>query len=214
MKKKHKGWPRWAKVARNLLLTLLFALTVWSQLGKPLPYNADIRRLERQHLIPKTEHSVEIPDSYFGAYSSQIDWTEGAAIVSAPARHGLNNWIPTVIANPVSLEDGTSLIPIPWTKVRYVFNGSNQRWETSAVYAAVFPPEGSVNASLTVHNNAGEFTASSQRENDAFIFYVKAGPVDEDGNVHMDSSWFSTEFFHYELLFYDEAGEVVGEISG
>ena len=52
MRKKRIPWPRWAKVIRNLLLVLFLGVFIWDLLGKPLPHEAALRRLERQYLIP------------------------------------------------------------------------------------------------------------------------------------------------------------------
>ena len=54
MKKKRAPWPRWAKVARNILLTALLALLAWDMWGWPsLSFRADLRRAERRMLIPE-----------------------------------------------------------------------------------------------------------------------------------------------------------------
>ena len=80
MRKKRIPWPRWAKVARNLLLVLFLGVFIWDLLGKPLPREAALRRLERQYLIPETNRSIEVSRGYWSG-SQRIDWTECAALV-------------------------------------------------------------------------------------------------------------------------------------
>lgn len=211
MKKKRTSWPRWAKTARNFLLALLLGLVIWNQLGKPLPYGAALRRAERQQLFPKMEHRVDIYKGYRGGGSIRIEWTEGAAVTAPhiPADARLTFFYDP-FTRPRRLTEGPSLISVP----SFVALRDEMGQPTShAVYAAVFPPADSVTAELTLHNRVGTFIVSSQREDDAFIFYAQP-EADENGRRSMGSEWYSPEEFTYELTFYGGTGEIVGEISG
>lgn len=211
MKKKRNPWPRWAKTTRNFLLVLLLGLVIWNQLGTPLPYTAALRRAERQQLLPKMDHRVDIPRGYRGAGSIRIEWTEGAAVTALylPADARLTYFYDP-FTRPRRLTEGPSLISVPYFPVLRDEMGQPT---SHAVYAVVFPPADSVTAELTLHNRVGTFTVSAQREDDAFIFYARPEP-DENGRRSMGSEWYSPEEFTYELTFYSETGEVVGEISG
>lgn len=208
MKQKRRAWPRWAKVTRNLLLAALLGLMVWEQLDKPLPYEAAVRRVERQFLIPETEHHLTLSRGMWGT-DMQLDWTEGAALVCYAAKthyffdFGINNPYGT----PYRLTEGTNLIPMPVSVL--LFEGEMRVY---VAYVAVQPPEESVSAVLTLHNEYGTFTAESTREEDVFVFYIP--PPEEDGTIHTGDAWSNEEKYSYELVFRDSAGEVVETISG
>lgn len=206
MKKKRTPWPRWAKVARNLLLTLLLGFLIWRMLGKPLPYNADLRRLEHQWLIPRTEHRMTVSRAIWGK-DAYIDWTEGAAVISTSYR---SDHFSHVMAQPFKLTDGPNLIVSPWAA--YQFDKWGQPG-SCALYAALQPPEDSVSAVLTLHNDDGTYTISSQRMEDVFLFYAQP-ETDADGRRSMGSSWFYLGRFSYELAFFDADGNLIQEIAG
>lgn len=214
MKKKRTPWPRWAKTARNFLLALLLGLVVWDQLGKPLPYTAALRRAERQQLLPKMDHRVDISRGYRGGGSIRIEWTEGAAITSAPhipADARLTNlYVP--FTTPQRLTEGVNLLTSSRARVELPVEGAKLPG-LFAVYAAVFPPADSVTAELTLHIRDGTYTSSAQREGDTFIFYARPEPS-ENGIRVMGPEWYSPEEFIYELTFYSETGEIVGEAAG
>lgn len=209
MKKIRKGWPRCAKAARNLLLALLFALIAWELMDRPLPYGAALRRMERQFLVPETEHTAVIPRSIWGR-DARLDWTEGAAIASFPSYGGSIFHIYRPYGQPFPLAEGANLIAMPFPVCQHDEAGQPL---TYAAYAALQPPEGSVSASLTLHNDDGTFTVESRRADDIFLFYARPQP-DEDGRTSMNSSWFIAGMFSYELTFYDAGGTVVGKTAG
>lgn len=204
MKRKRAPWPRRAKIARNLLLFLLLALTAWTQLGKPLPYGLAVRRAARQNLIPEMDHHANVSLGLWGGYF-RIDWTEGVAMTSRYIRPGARLtyfYNPDVI--PCDLTDGPSLLFSPWSVP--LRNEGPGLWQLYAVYVAVFPPEDSVTASLTLHNGAGTFTSTAEKETDHFVFYIKPEP-DENGGTSVGGPAWSE--YTYELVFYNEAGEKV-----
>lgn len=205
-KKKRTPWPRWAKVTRNLLLALLFGFLVWGQFGKPLPYEAALRRMERQYLVPKPEHRAAVSRGVWGE-QNWLDWTQGAAFVSTPTRYRI---FYHPFGQPFPLEDGPALIAFPWPGA-FIREGGHL--ETCALYAALQPPEDSASAQLVLHNDAGTFTAGGERQDEIFVFAANPGR-DAEGRMSMNNSWFDLEEFHYELTFYDEAGNVIGEVSG
>lgn len=208
MKKKRKAWPRWAKVTRNLLLAALLVLTVWDQLDRPLPYEAALRREERQFLVPETEHHLTVSRGIWGT-DMRLNWTEGAAMAFAPFKryYFFDFGIYVPYGTPHRLTEGTNLIPMPSSVVSF---GTDMR--IYIVYAAIQPPEESVSAVLTVHNKYGTFTAEGTREEDAFLFYIP--PPEKDGTVYTGEGWRSKEEFSYELVFYDESGKLILETSG
>lgn len=208
MKRKRIPWPRWAKIARNLLIFCLLALVVWGQLGKPLPYHAALRRTARQNLFPKTEHHAVIQNGYYGYHDVCIDWTEGAAMVSlyeaAAVRPALYPYTPAADVYP--LKKGPELLAFPWPVM--LPTGKSGLGEAYALYTALFPPEGSTDAVLTLHNTSGTYTVSGQREGEIFIFYARP-EADEDGRRSMDNSWFFRGEFTYELAFFDADGNMI-----
>ena len=205
-KRRRAPWSRRAKIARNLLLSLLLALTVWTQLGRPLPYGLLVRRAARQNLIPEMDHHANISQGLWGGYI-RIDWTEGTAMTSRyiPPEARLTYFYDPYVT-PCDLTDGPNLLSFPW--VAMYSSEDFKDFEVYAVYAALFPPENSASAVLTLHNNSGTFTVSGRREDEIFVFYARPEP-EEDGSRHMDNSWFSLDEFTYELTFYNEAGEIV-----
>ena len=211
MKRKRTPWPRWAKITRNLLIFLFLALTIWTQLGRPLPYKLAVRREARQSLMPEMDHHASISRG-IGKDYIQVDWTEGAAMSSMYIQSGARL---TYFYEPFTycyqLTDGPNLLAFSWTAT--FFGGSDNPMETYAVYTAIFPPEDSVSAVLTLHNNSGTFTVPGQREDDYFIFYARPEP-EEDGSRHMDSSWFYLDYFTYELEFFESNGEMICRTAG
>ena len=209
-KNKRPPWPRRAKTARNLLLFFLLALTVWGQLGKPLPYTATLRRGARQNLFPELDHHAVVPNGYYGYSDVGIDWTEGAAMVSlyrAPAvRPVLYPYTPNV--NAYRLEKSPDLLAFPW--ITTLPGSESGLGEAYAIYTALFPPEDSTGALLTLHNNSGTYTVSGQREGEIFVFYARPEP-DEEGAREMDESWFFRGEFTYELKFFNESGFIVNQ---
>lgn len=192
MRKKRTPWPRWAKIVRNLLLVLLLSIFIWNLLEKPLPREAALRRLERQYLIPETDRSVEVSRGYWGG-SQRIDWNAWAAVSSIQARKAqpYNYYYP--IANVYRLTEGPDLLALPWSTL--LPGDGVGTMDTYAVYAVIEPPEDSVTAELTLHGDGGVFTASGQREDGVWIFYVPSEANDEQTA--------------YELMFYDADGELL-----
>ena len=191
MRKKRIPWPRWAKVARNLLLVLFLGVFIWDLLEKPLPHEAALRRLERQYLIPEMDRSIEVSRGYWGG-NQRIDWNECAAMVSIQARKAppYNYYYPT--ANVYRLMEGPDLLALPWSTL--LPGNEVGMMDIYAVYAAIEPPEDSVTAELTLHGGK-TFTASGQKEGDIYIFYVPS--ESNDGQAA------------YELKFYDADGELL-----
>ncbi len=191
MRKKRIPWPRWAKVARNLLLVLFLGVFIWDLLEKPLPHEAALRRLERQYLIPEMDRSIEVSRGYWGG-NQRIDWNECAAMVSIQARKAppYNYYYP--IANVYRLTEGPDLLALPWSTL--LPGNEVGMMDIYAVYAAIEPPEDSVTAELTLHGGK-TFTASGQKEGDIYIFYVPS--ESNDGQAA------------YELKFYDADGELL-----
>jgi len=209
MKRKRAPWPRWAKIARNLLLFLVMALILWGQLGKPLPYGMALRREARQYLLPEMDHHIEISRGYWGD-DMRLDWTEGAAMASVPAQEYLTFAVRPV-GTPYRLTDGPNLLPFPWTVL--LPEEGEILMSSYAVYAAIFPPESAATAILTLHNNSGTYTVAGQREGEVFLFYAHPDP-EEDGSRSMDSSWFFPREFTYKLSFYDLTGKAVDHVFG
>lgn len=191
MRKKRTPWPRWAKIVRNLLLVLLLSIFIWDLLEKPLPREAALRRLERQYLIPETDRSVEVSRGYWGG-SQRIDWNAWAAVSSIQARKAqpYNYYYP--IANVYRLTEGPDLLALPWSTL--LPGDGVGKMDTYAVYAVIEPPEDSVTAELTLHGGK-TCTASGQREDGVWIFYVPSEANDEQTA--------------YELMFYDADGELL-----
>lgn len=195
MRKKSTPWPRWAKIVRNLLLVLLLSIFIWDLLGKPLPYEAALRRLERQYLIPEAEHSTEIPLGNWRG-NVRVDWSEYAAMASIRVLRAASPrpyYYYDPIAEIYRLTEGPNLLALPWST--FVPGNEVGTMDTYAVYAAIDPPEGSVTAELTLHGDGGVFTASGQREDGVYIFYVPSEANDEQTA--------------YELMFYDADGELL-----
>lgn len=191
MRKKRIPWPRWAKVIRNLLLVLFLGVFIWDLLGKPLPREAALRRLERQYLIPETNRSIEVSRGYWSG-SQRIDWNECAAMVSIQARKAppYNYYYPT--ANVYRLMEGPDLLALPWSTL--LPGNEVGTMDIYAVYAAIRPPQDSVTAELTLHGGK-ILTVSGQKEDDIYIFYVPS--ESNDGQAA------------YELKFYDADGELL-----
>ncbi len=206
MKKKRAPWPRWAKVARNILLTALLALLAWDMWGWPsLSFRADLRRAERRMLIPEPETVVELKLSYGNPY--RIELSGDVAVMAMYARGSLfSNAYPTRYV----LGEGPALLCVPFPVVSPDEAGQPLG---CAAYVAVQPPEGSASAVLTLHNEDGNFTAEGVPEERSFLFYARPQP-DRDGYVSMGESWFRPEMFTYELAFYDMEGRILQEISG
>lgn len=191
MRKKRMPWPRWAKVIRNLLLVLLLGVFIWDLLEKPLPYEAALRRLERQHLIPETDRSIEVSRGYWGG-NQRIDWNECAAMVSIQVRRSSPYNYDYPIVSVYRLTEGPDLLALPWSKL--LPGNAVGTMDIYAVYAAIEPPEDSVTAELTLHGG-NTLTVSGQKEDDLYIFYVPS--ESNDGQVA------------YELMFYDADGELL-----
>ena len=192
MRKKRTPWPRWAKIVRNLLLVLLLSIFIWDLLGKPLPHEAALRRLERQYLIPETDRSVEISRGYWGG-NMRIDWTEGAAMASMRVRREVQPryyYFYHPFSEIYRLTEGPNLLALLWSA--HLPSGVAGTIESYHVYAAIDPPEDSVTAELTLHGDGGAFTASGQKEDGSYIFYV---PLELDDGLTA-----------YELMFYDADG--------
>ena len=207
MKKKRTPWPRWAKILRNILLAALLGFLMWDVWDHPsFFYMADLRRVERQWLIPETECIAEISRGIWGV-DARIGWTEGAAVASFPRR---GKFFTNAAAMPYLLTEGPNLIALPWS------TGLQDRYgqpHSYACYVALQLPEDSASAVLTLHNEDGTYTVSSQREGDIFLFYAAPEP-DENYISRMGSSWFYMGQFTYELEFYDENGNMIQEVSG
>lgn len=204
MKKKRAPWPRWAKVLRNILLTALLGFLMWDAWGHPaFSYMADLRRTERQWLIPETEDVANVPRGIWDA-DIRIGWTEGAAVASYPVS---GRFFTNAMAASYQLSDGPNLIALPWSVT--ILDGPGHM-VSYACYAALQPPENSVSAVLSLHNEKGTYTVTSRREGDVFLFYDTPKP-DQNGVISMGPAWFDK--LPYELIFYDESGNIVGEIS-
>lgn len=206
MKCRHTPWPRRAKIVRNLVIVFILSLTVWTQLGKPLPYEPSIRRMARQSLVPAMDRHAEITTDLW-YQKMRIDWTDGAAMASMyvhpEARPDLYPYY--LNAFQYHLTGGPNLVAFPWP---VIISDTNLPLSSYAVYAVLFPPEGSAAAALTLHNNSGTYTVTGERDDEIFVFYARPDP-DADGGRRMDSSWFFTQDFTYELTFYDETGKEV-----
>lgn len=211
MKKKRASWPRWAKTARNFLLVLLLGLVIWDQLGKPLPYASALRRAKRQQLLPKMDHRVDIAPGYWGDGRIRFEWTEGAAVISAPhiPVDARLQYFYVPFTTPQRLTEGVNLLTSSRARVKLPVEGAKLPG-VFAVYAAVFPPADSVTAELTLHIRDGTYTSPAQREGDAFIFYARPEPS-ENGIRVMGPEWYSPEKFTYELAFYDADHTLIQE---
>ena len=194
MRKKRIPWPRWAKVIRNLLLVLFLGVFIWDLLGKPLPREAALRRLERQYLIPETDRSIEVSRGYWGG-SQRIDWNECAAMVSIQVQASPYNYDYPIVSVH-RLTEGPDLLPLPWSTL--LPGNAVGTMDIYAVYAAIRPPEDSVTAELTLYGSK-TLTVSGQKEDDIYIFYVPS--ESNDGQAA------------YELKFYDAEGELLDIVT-
>ena len=174
--------------------------TVWTQLGRPLPYEAALRRTARQYLMPRMEYHAEISQLYWPG-SIRMDWTEGAAMLSIPVEPLYTRFFHYPAVEPIPLTKGTNLIASPWM----AFPNPDLAG-ASAIYIAVFPPEDSGAATLTLYKDDETFIAAAPRDGDIYVFYISLEP-DENGVTTIEPIWYGVEERAYELTFYNELGE-------
>lgn len=206
MRKQRTPWPRWAKTARNILLTALLGLLAWDAWGWPsLSFRADLRRAERRMLIPEPEAAVDLKLSYGNPYRIEVS---GNVAVMAMSVKG--SFFTTAYPARYILGEGPELLCVPFPVVSPDEFGQPV---TCAAYAAVHPPEDAVSAVLELHNEDGDFAVEGVREGEIFLFYARPEP-DSDGYVSVGGSWFRPERFTYELAFYDGDGNILRKISG
>ena len=206
MKEKHKPWPRWAKVLRNLLLAALLGFMIWDLWDQPtFFYMTDLRRRERMMLFPEPEAVVEFNIS--GGMKYRVELSDDVAVTSYPTR---GRFFTNANASVRRLEEGPCLLcasrPVD---LRDEFGQPL----SCAAYVAAHPPKDAAAAVLTLHMDEGDYVVEGVREGDVFLFYARPEP-DEEGRVWMDSSWFWLESLVYELEFFDEDGSSICQISG
>ena len=211
MRKKRTPCPRWAKILRNLLLLALLGFLMWDTWDQPtFSYRADLRRTERECLIPEAVEVLEI-NTARGAY--RIELADDVAVTSYPTR-GRFFASANVSVHPLQEGSGLLCVPLPVERVDEVGQPI-----TFACYAAVRPPADAADAVLTLHmleddyNEPGDYVFEGVQEGGAFLFYARPEP-DEDGTVFMGSNWFLPGKFTYEVQFFDADGTKVGQISG
>ena len=206
MKKKRAPWPRWAKVLRNLLLTVLLGFMMWDLWDQPgFSYMEDLRRRERQMLFPEPEAVLEF--SIFGGMKYRIELADDMAVTSYPVR---GRFFTNANASTQPLKEGACLLSV--SRPVELRDGAGQPMSCAA-YAAVHPPEGAAAAELTLHIDGGDYAVEGVREGEAFLFYARPEP-DERGLVSMGGSWFLLGDAAYELEFFDQDGGSISLISG
>lgn len=203
---KRKRWPYWARALRNLLLAFALLVTVWDITGLSLPGRLEFRRLERQALAPPSEIIADIPTRDPSSPHILIGLTEKWAMVGIP------HWRSRDLSDSdiCPLADGPTLICFGHSVGVPDWAG---QVKSHAAYAALRPPEGSARAVLSLHNNAGDFSAEGIREGEIFLFYIRPEP-DEAGRVALHSYWFSPDQYTYNLSFLDATGNIIHQISG
>lgn len=205
MKKKRAPWPRWANILRNLLLAALLGVMIWDLWDQPtFSYMEDLRRRERKILFPEAENVVEFNIS--GGMKYRVEVTDDVAVTSYPAR---GRFFTNANASVRRLEEGPNLLcaSMP-VELRDEF-GQPLGY---AAYVAVHPPEDAAAAVLTLHVDEGDYVVEGIREGEVFLFYASPEP-DEEGRVWMGSSWFWPEKLAYELVFFDEDGNSIFQVS-
>lgn len=211
MKRKPAPWPRWAKVTRNLVLFLFLALTVWTQLGRPLPYEAALRRTARQYLVPELDHCVDVSRGFWGD-AIRVDCTEGAAMLSLPPARSTTFTCEAPRTEVYRLTEGANLLIAPWSVLQPSGGTGSDIMEVRAAYIAVFPPEESVRAALTLHNGSRTFTADAVKGSGVYVFLLEP-EQDANGAYSIGPSWYADGGYTYELEFYDLAGDKISKMD-
>lgn len=206
MKKKRKSWPRWAKILRNLLLTVLLGVMIWDLWDQPsFSYAIALRRRERQMLLPEPEAAVEFKVSDHVKY--RIELVDDIAITSNLYRGDF-----FAVANPSVryLDEGPNLFIVPLT---VDWRDEFGQPLSCAAYVAVHPPEDAAAAVLTLRVDDVSYVVEGIREGEFFLFYARPEP-DENGHIAVNTPWFSLEELDYELEFFDEDGNGICQVSG
>ena len=184
-----RPWPRWARVTRNLLLSLLLALFLWASVGAPLPKAAAVRRFERECLVPYGETVLELEEGE-AAFTPVCVSASGEAVVAVGP---YLQWLDRLEG------DGPTLLPLR-TTIYSVGWGSIL---SHPAYMLVHPAAGTASAKLTVHNQQGDFTAQGERRGEVFFFVMP------DPNGWSSRDWWEPEGYTYDLTCYDAAGGVL-----
>lgn len=206
MKKKREGWPRWAKILRNLLLAALLGFMIWDLWDQPtLSYTEDLRRRERMILFP--EPAAEVEFNISGGMKYRVELADDMAVTSYPAR---GKFFTNANASVWRLKEGPHLLCVPLPVDLRDEAGQPMSY---AAYVAVHPPEDAAAAVLTLHMEEGDYVIEGIREGEVFLFYARLEP-DEDGRVSMGSFWFWLEKLAYELEFFDKDENSICQVSG
>lgn len=209
MKEKRKGWPRWAKILRNLLLAVLLGVMIWDLWDQPsFTYAMDLRRRERQMLVPEPEAVAEFNIS--GGMKYRVELTDDMAVTSYPA-HG--DFFTVANTSVLLLEEGPNLICIS----RFVELPDEAGQPMSyAAYAAAHPPEDAVSATLTLHSDGWDSDTAVEgiQEGELFLFYLRSEQQDKSIFLHVTGPRFTIEGVTYQLEFFDKDGRSICQVSG
>ena len=190
MKELFRPWPRWAKIVRNLTVTALLALFLWAYLGTPLTVKGELRRFERQCLLPRGEIVLE-PSTDARLVPTVYVSISDVAVVTVDE----NKFVHTV--DPLT-GNGPELFPLRTTAL-WVSNGQVY---SAYAYILVHPPEGASGAVLTVTNRVSAYTAEGKLINGVYLFIMPPSRGDDKSSA----DWWEPEGYTWEITYYDEQG--------
>ena len=179
---------RGGQTARNLLLALVLATTVWGQLGFPLPTEEmTFRGMERRALLGRSEIVLHVPEQ--GAADAQFigvgDGYAVTATVNKLRRHmGLEYY-------PLDSSQEANLV----VTAGHLYAPGRGEAQIAMGVAALGAPEG-VRAELVIWDDKEQSWEGHRQENGLWMFYVTGGK---------NSNWLKG--LPYRLAVYGAEGE-------
>lgn len=194
MKKLFRPWPRWAKIVRNLTVTVMLVPFIWMCLGAPLTAKGELRRFERRCLLPPGEIVLEFSDDKKDdirvQYPSPFYVSVSDYAMVTVDEH--MRWMDPLTG------DGPELFLLKVTPM-WVSKGTPK---SSFAYILVHPPENAVRAVLSVTTQVYTYTAKGTFT-DGAVFFIMPSPI---GGDYRYSPYWEPNACAWEITYYDAQG--------
>lgn len=191
MKKRKRPWPRWAKIVRNLTAAALLVPLIWAWIGAPVTVKGQLRRYERQCLLPRGE--IVLASSDHEGLEPRIYVSVSDAAVVTVGRD----------LRSIDLLEGDGPELFPWRGE--AMWASEGRTVSTYAYILVHPPEKAAGARLTVTNRVASYTARGEDTGGAFLF-IMPPPSGDDTSFE---DWQYPENYSWEITYLDAQGREI-----
>lgn len=195
-----------AKAVRNVLVTLALLIGLWAYMDYPLPQTMQFRRLERAHLLPKSEIVYRDSENVVGVWDDEAiaAWLSG----STPdtwrfCRYPLN-------------EEGPTIIPL-----RSELPDSGNPLEQEAVIAVNVPDAASITAILHLsHGNWERNQVIDGQRLSEGVWFCPFRFDEENAEPDHERFWAQMDFYSgesaapYTLNLYGEDGGKTAQFEG